>query len=76
MLRRSGRRRGERDLDHKAINQAGWYYIWYADIHQLPGDEGFDQYTIRPSHEKRNKEGVAGTKMSSWASVQDGPGKW
>ena len=67
--------KGDKDIDDKEIKKSGWYYIWYADIHQLPGDEGFMGYTIRPTHEYRNKAGLTGTKRSSWASTQAPPGE-
>lgn len=56
-------------------NPVGITSGWYADIHQLPGDEGFQDCTIRPSHEHRNEAGLAGTKKNSWAFIQAPPGE-
>ena len=43
--------------DGKGVKVAvgGWYYRWYGNIHVLCGEEGADDYLVRPSFEKLEK---------------------
>ena len=64
---KSWRRAGERDLNGHILLDAeeGYYYDWYAGIHPLMGQEGYDQgwYLIRPSWEDKVNENTLGFKV-------------
>ena len=66
--------RGERDVDEKLVEQAGWYYLSWGGIHTLMGKEGLDadRYWVRPSFESFKCPGL-GFKISDWAEVQMAP---
>ena len=66
--------RGERDVDGKLVDKAGWYYLSWGGLHTLMGKEGLDarRYRVRPSHESFKCPGL-GFKISDWAEVQLAP---
>ena len=66
--------RGERDVDEKLVEQAGWYYLSWGGIHTLMGKEGLDadRYWIRPSFESFKCPGLD-FKISDWAEIQMAP---
>ena len=66
--------RGERDVDEKPVEQAGWYYLSWGGIHTLMGKEGLDadRYWVRPSFESFKCPGL-GFKITDWAEVQLAP---
>lgn len=43
---------GSEDGKGVKIRIGGWHYRWYGNIHVLCGEEGADEYLIRPSYEK------------------------
>ena len=61
------RRAGERDLNGHILldTEEGYYYDWYAGIHPLMGQEGYDRgwYLIRPSWEDKVNENILGFKV-------------